>query len=635
MKQLELPRTDLPISQDEVRFWKAEIQASLKRQKNEFIARTGYEALIEYFESVQLTNAATLEQMAIMDEFSPAIASRVGTAYYQNPTINVNAKNPTAEEFVRPGFMYLLQHPEFKPFKVTDLFNASLRYGMDKVKMKDEMQLGAFDLIVAGFTAVEMNHLTQKQVADGEEQANGLLDKAKQFASGFIDKVTGKSDVDAEAQATEGVDRVNDIFSDKTYCKRWNPLEVLFDPRAQVFGESRFIAKIIKMSVADFNKQYPKWKGKFTEFSSGELTDMPYNQQKEWDKKKSVVLYELEIKRESNRNHILVLADGMPEAVDSYEKGIITNGFSIKYRSLDKYGKIYPVSRARKAKKPQDDINHYLTTVFEHVDRAQRKIAYFEEGLTEQGKTSMRSADVYALVPKTIPGAVFEAAPAPSVVPENKEVIQLMTESINKHIGTSELQKSGKSDNDLATQDMLENQAFQSNQGMLQDTLGDLAKDLLDTLKDIQMQVWDGDDYFKVTGIAGGDAWYTPEMGPLSELLVGDVLIDVDIVSAQKPNPMKGREDALALANWITSPPIQEYLMIRGKKTNLSPIENTIKAFGQNPDVMIENLNPEPIPSAPGMPGMPGTIPVPMSPASPPPAAGPVPAQAAPIGGVA
>ncbi len=615
--RIPIPRQEMQISQDETNFWKAEIKASLKRQKDEFITRTGYELNVRYFEALQCAEGAKINQMAIVDEFSPAIASIVRTTYYQNPTTITEALHPDAEKPIQPSILYTLQNPDFKPFSVAELINASVKYGMKKAGMKEEMQLADFDLLTAGFTAVEMNHAS---TTDAEEAApmdkdtkepenpivDGILGAAKS-AYGAVKNALGgsKSNEEVEESVVQEAPQERVDHVDSTYCKRWNPLEVIFDSRATVFKESRFVGKIIKKSVAEFNTMYPKFKGKIG--ASDMSQTMTYSSHKDPDNKKSVTLYEIEIKKKGPRNCILVVCDGIPEAVDYYEKPIVSNNFSIKYSSIDKYGKIYPMPRATKARKPQDDINHYMTIQFEHVDRAMRKIGVFMQGLSPSGQAAVKSADVYAVVEKIVPGPVFEAAPAPSVVPENKEIVSVMRDSINKELGTNELAKTGQSENDLLGQDELQSEAFQTNVAAVQDALQDLADDLLDELKDIIMQLWDGEDFFKVTGIQGGEQWYTPEMGPLADILVGDCLVKSEIATAARPNPMKDRRDSIQLAQFLTSGDIQAYLMARGKMSTLSPIDNVVKSFGQNPEMVYTDL-PEPpvMPGmAPGVPGMP------------------------------
>lgn len=603
MKNQSLPVQELTMDNDTLDFWKAEIRASLKRQKAEFIDRINYNELVRYFEGLQFPGNKSL--LAIVDEFSPAILSVITSVYYQNPTVQVEAANPMADKMVQPSIMYLMQHPEFKPFSLVDLLKGSLNYGMTKSGMKEENQIATFDLMIAGYACVEINHSSVNQEAPTQDKAtNPLADMAQgatNMIGSFIDGA--KNILGMGGQESKSQDEVEDEvmsdtqanlrtdFTDKTYAKRYNPLDILFDPRADVFKESRWIGKRIRMTVSEFNAQYPKFKGKVSA-SSNETYELQYSEYNNKDNKKSVTLYEIEIKKKGPRNCVLVLHPALDEPVDYYERAIITNNFSVKYGSIDKYGKIYPMSRGRKAKGPQDDINHYMTIQFEHVDRAQRKIGVYMGGLTESGKAAQCSADVYAVVEKSTPQPVYEVMPAPSVVPENELIIMQMKDSINRSVGTTELAKGGKSQNDTLGQDQLENQSFQVNINSVQDALQDLADQEVDELKDIQQQVWDGEDYFKVTGIQGGDAWYDPSMGPLADILVGDYTVRTNIASSARPNPMKDRKDLMEVTTFVTSPPIVQFAQLHGKMPSMEPLNNLIKQYNMNPEMVFEPMQP-------------------------------------------
>lgn len=617
-----IPTQKLPISKAEILYWRNEIDASKKRQVDEFIKRINYDELVRYFEGIQVSGLQNLAQMAIMDEFSPGISSVIRSVIYQLPTVNITAENPLAEANVQPPLEFLFMHPGWKAYSRIELMKAAIIYAMKKGGFKEEFQLAAFDSLVAGFVCVEANHAVVSQgEVDGENQevseaeipnplldsAVGVIRKGMDFVKKSIDSMTNQEIAD-EIQSEIPQERTD--LTDSTYVKRWSPMDIFFDSQAIVFKESRFVIKRVRKSLAEFNQLYPSLKGKISSTSDA-LSTMTYRTGSA-ENTKSVTLWEIEIKRKSGRNRILVLADGLAEAADHYDRPIVSNGFSIKYGSIDKYGKIYPMSRAKKAKKPQDDINHYWTTQFEHVDRAQRKIGVWMGGLDTGGESALKSSDVYAIVPKKVPQSIFEAVPAPQVVPENKEIIAAMVSSVNKAIGTNEIAKTGQSENDLATQDVLEDKSFQSNSSAVQDALSDVGNEVIDAIKDIILQLWDEQDYFQVTGKSGGQFWYDPDMGPLSELLIGDYGASTDMASASRPNPMKDMQNAMALTQFIMAPETQVYLQARGKQTNLAPIENVIKQFGQTPDVMIEDISQDPMnplsPAPISMPNAPGMV---------------------------
>jgi len=622
-KNLPIPVQPIEMSKDELTYWKGEIKSSLQRQKREFIDRVGYAELVRYFEAMQFEGNTT--QLAIVDNFSPALLSVITSVYYQNPTVQVEAANPDADKPIKPSLIYLLQHPDFRPFTLVELMKGALPYAMTKAGMKEEMQVSCFDLLLAGYCGIEVNHTTQDEQMPQEDApddiVDGIMGNLKNMVGGVMDKLTGKGDKDeVEEEVVEGTQKdIRTDSSGQTYVKRFNPLDILFDPRAEVFNESRWVGKRIRMTLAEFNAKYPKFKGKVNA-SSYETTSLEYASHNSEENRKGVVLYELEIKKRGPRNCVLVVNNALDEPVDYYERTVVTNKFSLKYGCVDKYGKIYPMSRARKAKRPQDDINHYMTIQFEHLDRSQRKIAVYMNGLTESGKAAQRSSDTFAIVEKNTPQAIYEPMPAPQVLPENREVIGVMSDALNKAIGTTQLAQGGKSQNDTLGQDMLDNNAFQVNVNSVQDALQDVADQVVDGLKDLIQQTWDGEDYFKVTGIVGGDAWYEPSMGPLADVVLGDYSTRCNIASSMRPNPMKDRKDLMEVTQFVTSPLIVQFAQLHGKRPSMEPLNNLIKQFNMNPEMVFEDLQPVGVPVPPntetsqieGSPTNPQVAPIPV-----------------------
>lgn len=618
----------ISMSKEECAFWQREMESSIQFQRKMFNDRINYYQLVAYYEGIQIpglsynpsdqygfstTERYSLSTVAIINEMFPAIYSVINATYNQNPTVSVKAKHPKAEKNVNPLAQFLSSpaSSNYEPYPLTALMEGALKFAMKKTGMKEENQMALFDMLVAGFAIVEVNHRVETVRKAGKEPVideRTIIDKgvdkvidiiegaAKSLNPGSLIGKTNEEIAEKVISTTEKLEE--DVRVDATYVKRWDPTKILFDYRADIFKESRYIAKIVDMTVAEFQDRYPNFKDQVPENS---LRDLSFSRHKEDINSKSVRLYEIEIKR-PDQNRILVIAPGIQEALDYYEKPVTTNDFSLKYGCVDKYGKIYPMSRARQMKKAQDDLNHYATIQMEHADRQMQKIAYWKEGLTDSGEKALRDNDIYGLVEKKNPGAVFEAVPQGGVTPENKDLQRMMVESINKIGATNELAKSGQSDSEFATQDAIKQQSFNVSISGYQDALEDLVGQEVDAIKDIIMQLWDGDDYFQITGLPGGDQWYQPEMGPLSDLLIGDYLTEVDIMTAERPNPMKNRAEAAELFTLLTNPATRQFLMEKGKDINVQAVENLIKQYGQNPDTILTDIQGANIAGLQGLP---------------------------------
>src|SRR3990167_3128193 len=272
----------LKISKPEVKFWRSEVQSSEDFQKKEFIDRLGYEKLIKFYESEQHPDESNPYQITQQDEIYPSISSIVSSTYYQNPTVSTTAKHPIADQVIQLPFtaqvamMQTGMQQDYSEWDVTynDLMRDALTYAIRKHGLKGEAQLALFDLIAAGFCVIEVNHMTQSDFPasednEFEDSVEGIMGKAKEaFKSmaSFIGEKSAKSektDQEAEEKVASEVDNEGrDYTFDSTYIERWNPTHILFDYRAEVFKKSRFIAKYIDMTIADFNVKFPKFSGK-------------------------------------------------------------------------------------------------------------------------------------------------------------------------------------------------------------------------------------------------------------------------------------------------------------------------------------------------------------------------------------
>ena len=598
----------LKIEPAEVRFWKNELEASEDFQKKEFLERQGYEKLIRLYESEHHSEGSNPLEITQQDEIYPGVSAIISGSLYQLPTINAKALHPDSDEVIQLPFsaqvamlQYAQQYQNFDA-TYTDLMKAALEYAIKKHGLKLEAQMALFDLLSAGFCIIETNHMTQTETFQGADssQGQGFMDKAKEVLDSAMEFVGVKTESEVEEDVASKVDdKGRDYTFDSTYIERWNPLDILFDYRAKVYKRSRYVAKKVQMTVAEFNASFPEFKGKVSQDS---MKPLVFSKHQDSQNSKSITCYELQIKKKTG-TCILKLAKGLQEELDYYELPFTTNGFTLKYGSIDKYGKLYPVSKLYRASKPQHELNHHLTIQTEHADRSLKKVAVFVGGLNQSGKQAVKSSDVYAIVEKEVPGPVFEPMPVGGTSPENEAIQMKMAESINKQIGANELSKSGQSDSKFATQDQLKQQSFEDNTSSVKDALGDVLKEVVNSLKDIIVQMWDGEDFFQITGKQGMQFWYRPEMGKLSDILIGDYDIDVDIVSAEKPNPMKERSEALELWQLLTAPQTQGFLMSKGKTLSLQALENVLKKYSVNPATVYEDAQPMALP--PQMPSDP------------------------------
>lgn len=598
-----LPVEKIEISKEEVSYWRREVEASRKFRKQQFIDRIQYKKLIEYYEGKQVTSKMVSEELAtIINEFYPAFRSILDNIYVQNPTMQVEARSPQADGGLQPLDEFILRHGPIPHVPLTAVLKSALQYAVDTHDLKTASQLAAFDLMFAGVAFIEVNHEIQKSYEPKDEQPSLISDVKESVMGGIesmVEKVSGFFNKDSESKQ-EVSDRIaseqkkaEEVKLDRTYISWWNPLEILLDYRAKYFKQSRFIGKEKEFTISEFKDSYPEFKDKIPTSSITKTID--YADHADRDNRDLITVTEVQILKHDGL-YILHIADGISDDLCYYKHPVTTNDFTVKYGCIDKYGKLYPISRARLAKKPQDELNHYATIETEHADRSQKKIGVFMDGLTDSGKNAVTSSDPYAIVGKKVPTAVFEPMPVGGIAPEVQDMQAKMGENINKITGSNELQKSGKSDSQFATQDAIKNQAFQTQVSSVEDALGDLLGEVVNTLSDIILQLWDGEYFFKITGMPGAEMWYRPEMGKLTDILIGDYLVKIDITSAQKKNPLTERSELREVSEFLFSVPVQQILMQNGKRVSIAFVEQMLNAYKISPQTALEDVQQAPMP---------------------------------------
>ena len=81
-------------------------------------------------------------------------------------------------------------------------------------------------------------------------------------------------------------------------------------------------------------------------------------------------------------------------------------------------------------------------------------------------------------------------------------------------------------------------------------------------------------------------------MGKLADVLLGDYDVDVDITTAARRNPMTERAKTMEFIQFITSPMIQQYAAMNNKMISFNCLEDAVRDFGKNPNVVFDDIDP-------------------------------------------
>jgi hypothetical protein len=374
------------LTRSEISFWADEIKSCEARQKKELVDRWKYPTLISYFEGDLLVEAnpyrrgaGNQKMLAIINKHFPKTNVLISELMFQNPDFICDPTKPYIERESPMGVERIDLEAN------APLMDAAITYGYDKIGLQEENRLALFDMFYAGYSAVEVDQI----IEDEEPQTDMMLPGEEEIESrergvlgGMIDNIkkaiNGKDEAENQVEAEAADERESYSTTSKTYGRRWDPMNILFDWKADRVKDCRYIIKKRILSKSKFDAEFPEFKDKVT---AGQLLD--YAQHANDCEKKSVVVYEIQIHKKGNEYWTLKVTPTLTDSELSYfKRPYTTNGFNLKIGTLHKYGKIYPVPVARINKVLADEMNEYL---YNWKDVAERNVPKFVRDINKVG----------------------------------------------------------------------------------------------------------------------------------------------------------------------------------------------------------------------------------------------------------
>ena len=581
----------------EISFWLAEAKSCADRQKTDLIQKNHYPFLVNYFEGIQQVDAvhphvSAQTKYLIINEYFPNTNSLISEIMYQNPDMLLEALKPQAEEDL-------------------PLMKSALSYFWDKAEGLIENRVALFDMLFAGYCAVEVDIIPKPErekaepepVAEPEPGRRSVFD---QFMKGVKNAMNPEEAENNLAKLSPPMES-NFATVQGTYIRRYDPMDVPLDWRAERVKDRRYNLKKVWMSKAEFDAKYPAFKDKVQ--ASDDKFEFARHGLEMHNCK--VLLYEFQVRLKNEKYMTIVVSPYvLTREIDSFIRPYTTNGFNMKIGTLHKYGKLYPVSFAQVNKYMQDEMNHYIRHLMEVAERNIPKYLIDDAKVKEDGIAGLESNRVNALVPikGNTSGAVTPLQPTAASF-ENKELLAIFQDQKNKLWSVSESRISGKAPAKFATDIAVQEQAFQARQVDVQEGLRFLIQEQLNTGKDLIVSFWDDEVFLKVTGHPKMK-WYEPMtapnpnnpnesmvLNPLTEMLTADYDVKIDIASALRPN----RKDQLSNMFFFMTQLIQirPILNAQGKDINTEEIKRVSKEFGWDPEKLLVEYQPQLAPTIP------------------------------------
>lgn len=598
----------------EVQFWLSEAKSCKDRQQRELIHRNNYPFLIQYYEGIDKVDAreisphvATMRRSSIINEFFPNTNALISQIMYQNPDIVTEALKPEAEE-------------------AEDLMKSALTYAFTKSDALTENRVALFDMFYAGYCAVEVDHLTKLNVGmellPSEEEMNGR-------AKSILEKVKGKlkkpkNEEEAETNMAKESPPEQDAYStnEHTYVRRWDPLRIPLDWRADRIKDRRYNLKELFFSKAEFDAKYPKFAKKVM---PSDDTDLKFSQHNKQEHSRKVHLYEFQVKKRNSEYWTLLISPSLlTEEIDIFKRPYITNGFNMKIGTLHKYGVLYSIALAQVNKAMNDEMNEYVRFMKNVAEKNIPKRIIDKNKVKVDAIEALNSPVINDLVPITgsTAGAISEA-PATHISVENKEMLAIFQDQKNKLWSVPQTRIAGKGQEKFAFELKQQEAGFQASQIDIQEGLRSLIVSELETIKDVVATFWDFPIFLKITG-GEKPNWYKPKLipdpnnpsrqiveNPLTDLLTGDYFIKVDISSALRPNKERTIARTIEFLQLLMTEGVFTFMQMNGKMLNFDEVAKVAKNFGFSPETLFLDAPPQVPGAVPGVPGATPPAPIP------------------------
>lgn len=575
---------------DDINFWLQEVKSCKERQAEELAKRNNYPRTIQYYEGEQSaehhahqetpTSTDRIKKLAVINQYFPNINEQIANIMFQAPEITVEATKPTTPSVI-PGM------PDVDIQENEPIMKSALTYGFNKLDALLENRIGLFDKLLAGYSALEVNHFVDRPPTKPKEKSRPSLVKRVRDAMRPEEELEEQLPPKEESKVKE-----------RTFFRRWNPLDILLDYRAERISDLRYIIKILRFSHAEFKAKYPAFGDLVTATET-----IPFAKHKEDTHKKAIVVYEIQQKKKDTYTTFMITPSIKVQEIDYFDRPYPMNGFNIKIGVLHEYGVLYPISFGQINKTLQDDINNYATHIMEVAERNIPKRGYHVKKVKHAGLMALKNKRVNEPVPCDGGSESIWEIPATSASLENKEMFAFFQNHSEKTWSVSEARTTGKSIKpEFAKELEIQEAGFQARQTDIQEGLRRDIVAQLDTLKDIIVTFWDDEHWFKITG-GNKPTWYVPDVrtnpdgsqtliNPLTDILTKDYEVDVDISTALKPNKEQRKHEQIDYIAWLTTTALP-ILQMHNKIVSLEAIERSARDFGYNPKTLLVDMTPE------------------------------------------
>jgi hypothetical protein len=563
----------LPISDDEIRRWRLEIDQAENFRRDEFGSNfkgeiKGVGENIGYFEKG--FSARYLKDYSKIDSnylvplniIYPIVKNIIPSLYYRNPYIVAIPKRKQDEDS-------------------SSYVSAIVNHFYKQIDVKRVNQHIIFDAYVLGMGVCKLGYATRfgMDIEDTELEKKRQQEKKK----GILEML-GLRKPKTPEELPKNIDLNEFIIAESPYIIWVNPFNFGIDPSANSIYEANYCYEkiVTKLDLVKNNKNYKNTKDlKGMDLEPTYQKDIPTTQ---IEKFKPIELYEIHYKTDDGIN-ILVLAKDQNDYVALRHDNSIyeIDGFQYETLTFNKHGhKLYPKSEVDITKPLQDRINNTFENILEQLDKFMTKLAYDETGVTEAGKKALRDGMLGSLVAcNKNPSEAIKEIAFTQVKGDLMVLIDKMVDIISLETGITRAMLTGLTSAETAT----EAQIGQAGQNLRISDKADMVADFSNRqgrkLWQIIRQFVDLEEIELITGdTAFDDVTGTPRyswLDPIDrlmqdKLITGKYDFQIEVGSTQKPDLPVLRKQVENMVNILGGKGVLEAFAAQGYKIELAEI---------------------------------------------------------------
>lgn len=567
----------LPITPDELRRWRAEVELGAEFRDKEFgtyqqqqpgsAPKTSGAGLnIDAFEQGARDDPEGLAS-APLNLIYPIVRTILPTLFYQRPRVNAipDARNSQAAD---------------DAFYVSELLNRDIRD--PDLRFKETGQLAVFDGTVPGAGFLKVGYATEfgpDILPTKAETKQTFRDRLKQQVQNVVESL-GLVKPKEEEPEPEKVHEDLTIRSESPYVQWVSPFDMAIDPRAHDLTDALWLGQCVRRTIAQIKRDRRYSRARY------ELVGDPIEESRIPDsfieEFQTVEVWEVHYKDSGSPTGITTLTfaktQHMTKALLHEHNAYDVGGWQFEWLVPNKHGhRLWPISSLSICRPLLDRINSSFCAVLEQLDKFVAKVA-INDRVGVEGQQALQTSAIGAVIKVTGQEDVRSAIAVISMEQLNASVVTFLNYCVDFIIlivGLTRAQLTGLTTAQTATEAQIGQGGSQTRRTDEANLVGDFFNRVITKYwrAKAQFQELTEIDLIQQTGIPNAEtgvettSWYPPiDQERAKRLKSTRFTFALELGSIQKPNLEIVRAQFENMVRVLMEPAVTQGLALEGKR---------------------------------------------------------------------